>query len=140
MFIGKAAELCGVSTKTIRYYESLGLLPPVERRGAYRVFTESDVRLIRLIKQIQQLGFPLSEVRDALLANRHSLPWEVVSELIACKQREIEQEIARLSGIGDVATDLSSAVVLVGLVEPSPLPGAGVLYRSAALHVFAGML
>jgi MerR family copper efflux transcriptional regulator len=101
MFIGKAAELCGVSTKTIRYYESLGLLPAVERRGAYRVFTESDVRLIQLIKRVQQLGFPLSEVRDALIANRHSLPWEVVCELIARKQHDVEQEIARLSRIGE---------------------------------------
>jgi len=101
MYIGKVAELCAVSKKTIRYYESLGLLPAVARRGTYRVFTESDVRLIRLIKQSQELGFSLTEVKTALAANHHTLPWEVVNGLMDKKLRAIEQEIRRLTQVSE---------------------------------------
>ena len=97
MYIGKAADLCNVSTKTIRHYESLGLLPPVQRSGAYRVFTERDIRLIQLIKQVQGLGFRLSEIKAALSANSHRLPWDVVCQLIEKKEEALNQDIKRLT-------------------------------------------
>ena len=66
MYIGQIAQRAGVSVKTVRYYESLGLLPTVRRRGNYRVFTEQDIRAIDFIKRAQSLGFSLSELKPAL--------------------------------------------------------------------------
>lgn len=96
MYIGKAAKLCGVSVKTIRYYESLGLLPNVERQGAYRVFSERDIRLIRLIRQAQASGFRLSELKAALASNHHTLPWNTLCQLMQQKEADIEREIEQL--------------------------------------------
>lgn len=101
MYIGKVATLCDVSVKTIRYYESLGLLPAVKRKGAYRVFSERDVRLIRLIKQVQSLGFRLSEIKAALESHDHALPWDIVCQLVREKEIELSREIERLTSMSD---------------------------------------
>ncbi len=125
MYIGKAAKLSGVSTKTIRYYESMGLLPSAERQGSYRVFSERDVRLIRLIKQVQELGFRLSEMKEALLANNHAVPWVEVCQLIRQKETECELEAKRLTDLSvqlngrDVSKVFAVAANgrLIGLVD-----------------------
>jgi DNA-binding transcriptional MerR regulator len=97
MYIGRAARLSNVSEKTIRHYESIGLLNSIERKGAYRVFTESDVRFIRLIKEAQSLGFKLSELSVAMGENHEVPPWEKISQLIQAKEESLEQEIKRLT-------------------------------------------
>ncbi|MBV8394684.1 MAG: MerR family transcriptional regulator [Actinobacteria bacterium] len=62
--IGEVAELVGVTTRTIRYYEELGLLGGVERsKGAHRTYTEADVaRLRELIRLRDLLGLSLEEL------------------------------------------------------------------------------
>jgi len=48
MNIGQAAARSGVPAKTIRYYESIGLIAPAERRASgYRIFSENDIRRLR---------------------------------------------------------------------------------------------
>lgn len=93
MYIGKLARLCGVSTKTIRHYEQIGLLTPAARKGSYRVYRERDVELVRLIKQSQQLGFSLAEIKQAVALNNHGIPWQVISQLIAQKLQQISEDI-----------------------------------------------
>jgi len=69
--IGELAELTGVTTRTLRYYEELGLITP-EARGAptqSRRYSLSEARRVRRIKELQEvLGADLCEIRDALQA------------------------------------------------------------------------
>ncbi|MEK9752404.1 MAG: Cu(I)-responsive transcriptional regulator [Rhodospirillaceae bacterium] len=68
MHIGAVAEATGISAKTIRYYESIGLTPRPERReNGYRDYGANDVATLRFVQRARGLGFPLEEVR-ALLA------------------------------------------------------------------------
>jgi Cu(I)-responsive transcriptional regulator len=68
MNIGQAAQLSGLPAKTIRYYESIGLVRPAARRSSgYRDYDEADARRLRFIAQARALGFVVEEVR-ALLA------------------------------------------------------------------------
>ena len=70
--IGEVAERVGVTTRTIRYYEQLGLLgPALERsKGAHRLYGEADVaRLTELIRLKELLGLSLEE----LAARRRTL-------------------------------------------------------------------
>jgi DNA-binding transcriptional MerR regulator len=62
--IGEAAERVGVTTRTIRYYEELGLLGTAARtKGAHRIYTESDItRLEELIRLRDLLGLTLDEL------------------------------------------------------------------------------
>ncbi len=68
--IGEIAERSGVTPRTIRYYEELGLLPRTEReQGKHRVYTEADVeRLLELKRLRDLLGLSLEELRSMIMA------------------------------------------------------------------------
>lgn len=68
MRIGEAAAQAGVSCRTLRYYEELGLLVPSgHSSGGARRYTEADVSRLRRIRELQELlGFDLGEIRQIL--------------------------------------------------------------------------
>jgi DNA-binding transcriptional MerR regulator len=68
--IGEIAERSGVTPRTIRYYEELGLLPRGEREhGKHRIYTEADVERLRELTRLRDLlGLSLDELRSMLLA------------------------------------------------------------------------
>ncbi|SHN19729.1 DNA-binding transcriptional regulator, MerR family [Pseudomonas asturiensis] len=100
MYIGKAAQLSGTTVKTIRHYEKIGLLPPPERQGTYRVYTQQSVELLTFIKCAQQLGFKLKEMHTILKGHRgFDLPWELAGKAIADKKLEVMGQINGLQQI-----------------------------------------
>ena len=67
MQIGEAAERVGLSIRTIRHYEEAGLVVPSARsEGRFRLYTETDLDRLRVIKRMKPLGFTLDEMRDLL--------------------------------------------------------------------------
>jgi DNA-binding transcriptional MerR regulator len=68
--IGKAAEAAGVSTRTLRYYEELGLVSPSGHSpGGARRYSDDDLARVRRVRELQQLvGFNLDEIRTILMA------------------------------------------------------------------------
>ncbi|MGN6574798.1 MAG: MerR family transcriptional regulator [Nocardioides sp.] len=65
--IGEVAERTGLSLRTIRYYEEVGLVTPSGRTaGGFRLYAESDVARLLLIRRMKPLGFSLDEMRDVL--------------------------------------------------------------------------
>ena len=67
MNIGEASGLTGVPAKTIRYYESAGLLHPVRSGGYYRVYGAREIQVLRFIQKARRLGFSVKEVENLLL-------------------------------------------------------------------------
>jgi DNA-binding transcriptional MerR regulator len=63
MRIGELARRAGVSTRTLRYYESRGLLPTRRGVNGYRVYDDGDLRLVEQIRTLQDVGFGLEETR-----------------------------------------------------------------------------
>ena len=67
MHIGELAERTGLSLRTIRHYDEVGLLPASARtEGGFRVFTETDVDRLMHIKAMKPLGFSLEEITELL--------------------------------------------------------------------------
>ncbi|GAB4560671.1 MAG: Cu(I)-responsive transcriptional regulator [Rhizobacter sp.] len=67
MNIGEAAEAAGVSTKMIRHYEQIGLLPAAARTDSgYRQYGERDVSLLHFVRQSRRLGFSIDQIADLL--------------------------------------------------------------------------
>jgi DNA-binding transcriptional MerR regulator len=67
MQIGEVADRVGLSLRTIRYYEEVGLAPPSARTaGGFRLYTESDVARLQLIKRMKPLDFTVEEIGNVL--------------------------------------------------------------------------
>ena len=64
--IGELAEQAGVTTRTIRYYEGLGLLSPADREGAFRCYTEDALRRLHKIDALKKLGLTLDEIATVI--------------------------------------------------------------------------
>ena len=63
--IGELAEKLEMSQRTIRYYEEIGLLNSIKRiEGGRRVYTDMDLRRLKLIKRLKIMGMTLSEMQE----------------------------------------------------------------------------
>ncbi len=67
MHIGELADKTGLSLRTIRHYDDVGLLPATARtEGGFRLYSEADVERLLLIKRMKPLGFSLEEMAEIL--------------------------------------------------------------------------
>ncbi|WP_136517434.1 MerR family transcriptional regulator [Cellulomonas telluris] len=67
MHIGAVAERTGLSLRTLRHYDEVGLLRPSARTdGGFRLYTDADVERLLLIRRMKPLGFTLEEMADLL--------------------------------------------------------------------------
>ena len=96
--IGSVAKESGVSIKTIRYYEELGLLKASGRtEGKFRLFTPNVLARLSFIKRAQSLGLSLLEIRELLMVHdQGDLPCEQIKTKLQDKVNEIEEQIQQL--------------------------------------------
>ena len=91
MNIKLASERSGVSSRNIRYYEQAGLLhPDRDPENDYRIYTEEDIRTLKLIRTLRMLDMPLEEIRD-VLAGSLPLPEAAARQHIVCLQEPLLQ-------------------------------------------------
>jgi DNA-binding transcriptional MerR regulator len=65
--IGSVADAVGLSLRTIRYYDEMGVVVPSGRSaGGFRLYTEDDIERLRIVKRMKPLEFSLDEMRDVL--------------------------------------------------------------------------
>jgi DNA-binding transcriptional MerR regulator len=70
MRIGEIAGQAGVTVDTVRFYERVGVLPPPERTASgYRDYRPETVERIQLTRELQRIGFTLTDAVDALAAH-----------------------------------------------------------------------
>ncbi|MGW6705499.1 MerR family transcriptional regulator [Streptomyces sp. NPDC054956] len=114
MRIGELAERAGTSTRTLRYYESRGLLPARRDGNGYRTYDEDDLRLLREIRTLQDFGFDLEETRPFVECLRagHPAGDSCPASLAVYRRKlaELDGLIGRLTGVRDqVAGQLAEA-------------------------------
>lgn len=90
MKIGAAAAKSGVPAKTIRYYESIGLVAPADRRpNGYRVYSAVDMRTLNFIKRARSLGFSVGEVRELVDLWRNSKRSSAAVKVVATRHLNV---------------------------------------------------
>ncbi len=96
MQIGEVASRTGLSLRSIRYYEEVGLVIPSARSaGGFRLYTEPDLERLRLIMRMKPLDFTLEEMGDLLA---------VVDALPSARGAAREELVRRLRGHQDTVT------------------------------------
>lgn len=109
--IGHLAKLTGVKVTTIRFYESIDLLPePVRTESDRRVYGEADVRRLGFIKHARQLGFSVEAIRDLLELSDH--PERACDSANAIAQEQlaaVEAKISRLSALREELVRMTEA-------------------------------
>jgi len=101
MNIGTLARELGAPAKTIRYYESIGLMPePARSANGYRNYAATDVERLRFILRSRALGFSIKEITGLLeLWNDRGRASADVKQIALQHVSEIEQRISELQSI-----------------------------------------
>ena len=96
--ITSLARKTGVSTKTLRYWESLGLLPETSRtHSGYRLFSKGMIRYVQFITESKSLGLTLKEIRSAMQLFRTGRnPCPTVAKRLQVRCAEVEKQIRSL--------------------------------------------
>lgn len=98
MRIGEFAGRLGLNPRTIRFYESIGVLPEPDRTpSGYRDYAEPDLERLGFIKLAQSLGLSLDDIREVLaLRDRGEAPCAYVRGVIEEQAASIDQRIREL--------------------------------------------
>lgn len=109
--IGELSEQTGVPSKTIRYYEEIGLLPEPQRaENGYRVYSQDDVDRLQFIRRARALDFALDEIAEILVfRERNEPPCKHVMDLIRHQIDAIESRIRDLERTRDELKALHEA-------------------------------
>jgi DNA-binding transcriptional MerR regulator len=100
-FIGNIAMKFGINPRTLRYYESIGILPKAARtESGYRVYGDRTVERLEFVLKAKALGLKLDEIKKIIdLHERGEVPCECTKDFLRRKVNEIEEKIANLTDL-----------------------------------------
>lgn len=88
---GEIAKLCGVSVRTVQYYDSRNLLVPSElSEGGRRLYSEEDVKRMKIICFLRELGLPINSIGDLL---NEENPETIISALLDQQEQVLRVEL-----------------------------------------------
>ncbi|MES2143318.1 MAG: Cu(I)-responsive transcriptional regulator [Pseudomonadota bacterium] len=111
MNIGEAAKASGVSAKMIRYYESVGLIPTAGRTlSGYRVYTTTEVQMLRFIRRSRDLGFAVEKIEELLALWRDRTRHSADVKRLALEQVDgLERKVHEMQAMIDTLRHLADA-------------------------------
>ena len=112
--IGEVAEAVGISLRTIRYYEEVGIVVPSGRSGGgFRLYTDHDIERLRDVKAFKPLEFSLDEMRDLLeLRDRFAAGqlltggdlgrFALYAEAVASRRERLREQLASVDALAQM--------------------------------------
>ncbi len=89
---GEIAKLCGVSVRTVQYYDDRGILVPSEfSEGGRRLYTEDDLKRMHIICFLREAGLPINSI-SALFAEKN--PENIISILLEQQEQVLREELS----------------------------------------------
>ncbi len=100
----EAAEMFGLTTDTIRYYERVGVIPPIERdKNGYRVYTTRDLNWIYLAKSLRHAGVSIeSLIEFATLAQLDGNVEQAQKQILRDQLQEINEKLTEMTQTRDL--------------------------------------
>ncbi len=98
MYIGEVSKRTGLSVKAIRFYEVKGLIHKPQRVGRYRVYQETDIDILLLIKEAKELGVTLSQLKGVFVYTDGELDWLQVKLFLGDIKFQLQSKILELQG------------------------------------------
>ncbi|MFD5949324.1 MerR family transcriptional regulator [Streptomyces collinus] len=124
MRIGELAARAGTTTRTLRYYESRGLLPARRTGNGYRAYDESDLRLLRQIRTLQDFGFDLEETRPFVECLRAGHPeGDSCPASLAVYRRKLGELDALIGQLSTVRETVARQLARAELAAEAEVPG-----------------
>ncbi|WP_369193641.1 MerR family transcriptional regulator [Streptomyces djakartensis] len=124
MRIGELAARAGTTTRTLRYYESRGLLPARRTGNGYRTYDESDLRLLRQIRTLQDFGFDLEETRPFVECLRAGHPaGDSCPASLAVYRRKLDELDALIGQLTTVRETVARQLARAELAAEAEVPG-----------------
>lgn len=108
MNIGRAAEKTGLSVKTIRYYEEIGLVDADRAENGYRDFGDRQITQLRMLAQARHLGFGLEECRELLDLNAD--PDRASRDVQALAVRNLDAVRSKIRQLQDLEDELERLI------------------------------
>lgn len=106
MNIKKAAELFSLTADTLRYYEQVGVIPPVKRNtSGYRDYTTSDLNWIYLVKSLKSAGLSINSLIEFATLSQKTHSNEVgiaQKEILTNQLKEVDEKIAEMTQVRDL--------------------------------------
>ncbi len=118
MRIGELATQTGHPTRTIRFYETRGLLPePTRTANGYRTYNEADRDRLEFIRNAQTAGLTLAEIASIIhLRDEGTIPCSHVNELLDTKLADVQQRLDQLTVL---RTDLRELIDRARTLDPA---------------------
>ncbi|MFJ1544220.1 MULTISPECIES: MerR family transcriptional regulator [unclassified Streptomyces] len=124
MRIGELAERAGTTTRTLRYYESRGLLPARRAGNGYRAYDEDDLRLVQQIRTLQDFGFELEETRPFVECLRAGHPaGDACPASLAVYRRKLGELDSLIEQLQAVRAQVGAQLARAELEAAAELPG-----------------
>jgi len=111
MQIGQLAKTVNCHIETIRYYEKIGLLLPAERQtNGYRIYTQTHLSHLRLIRRARSLGFTQDEVRDLVeLTKLKKNTCDQVHQMALHQLNVMQKKLKEIQGMKKALRKLANA-------------------------------
>lgn len=108
MNIKEVEKITGISSQNIRFYEKEGLIKPNrDDNNGYRVYSETDIKLLKMIKMLRMLDMPVGDIKELLSGGNLSLCLDKQKELLEKKVSDAMYAIKMCDGLKDECNSLA---------------------------------
>jgi DNA-binding transcriptional MerR regulator len=127
MWIGELANRAGITLRTVRYYEELGLINhAVRTKGGFRLYDDGELRKLEMIRDLQELDFPLSKIRSLFARKRAARSGADLAgdlrETLAAQLRQMDGRIARYQALRAAIVETMDMVRVCAACQLHPTP------------------
>ncbi|ESP91550.1 MULTISPECIES: MerR family transcriptional regulator [Pseudoalteromonas] len=121
MYIGEVANKTGLSIKAIRLYETRGLIKTPLRQGRYRVYEDSHIEVLNLIKEAKSLGSTLAQLDEVIVYQNGEVDWLRIEQFLVGLKCQLSRQVDSLnSRISRIENCLSTIKSCPSMLDSTP--------------------